>query len=69
MQRVFNFSYRKVGGLHFVKLGWFGCSFWLSRTHCAPRHQTLLEWSGSPDPVDPDNYWIDDKTGERIRAV
>jgi hypothetical protein len=26
------------------------------------------EWSGSPDPVDPDNYWIDDKTGERVNA-
>lgn len=68
-QPLFNFSYRKVGGLHFIKLGRFGCSFYVSRTHCAPRHETLLEWSGSPDPVDPDNYWIDDKTGERIRAV
>jgi hypothetical protein len=26
------------------------------------------EWSGSPDPNDPDNYWIDDKTGERVNA-
>src|SRR5258708_3095538 len=26
------------------------------------------EWSGSPDPKDPDNYWIDDITGERKRA-
>lgn len=26
------------------------------------------EWSGSPCPDDPDNYWIDDKTGERIKA-
>lgn len=26
------------------------------------------EWSGHPDPNDPDNYWIDDRTGERIRA-
>lgn len=25
-------------------------------------------WSGSPCPEDPDNYWIDDKTGERIKA-
>ena len=33
---IFNFSYRKVGGLHFVKLGRFGCSFYVSRTHRAP---------------------------------
>lgn len=26
------------------------------------------EWSGSPCPADPDNFWIDDKTGERIPA-
>lgn len=26
------------------------------------------EWSGSQDPADPDNYWIDDKTGERVNA-
>lgn len=26
------------------------------------------EWSGSPDPADPDNYWIDDATGERVNA-
>jgi hypothetical protein len=26
------------------------------------------EWSGSPCPIDPDNYWIDDATGERIAA-
>jgi len=26
------------------------------------------EWSGSPDPEDPDNYWIDDETGERVNA-
>lgn len=25
-------------------------------------------WSGSPDPGDPDNYWIDDVTGERVNA-
>lgn len=38
MQRVFNFSYRKVGGLHFIKLGRFGCSFYVSRTHRAPEY-------------------------------
>lgn len=27
-----------------------------------------VEWSGSPDPNDPDNYWIDDDTGERVSA-
>lgn len=26
------------------------------------------EWSGHPAPDDPDNYWIDDKTGKRIKA-
>ena len=26
------------------------------------------EWSGSPDPLDPDNYWIDDKTQKRRKA-
>jgi len=24
------------------------------------------EWNGSPDPCDPDNYWIDDETNERV---
>lgn len=27
------------------------------------------DWSGSPDPADPDNYWIDDDTGERVSAA
>jgi hypothetical protein len=27
------------------------------------------EWSGSPDPADPDNFWIDDLTGERVSAA
>lgn len=26
------------------------------------------EWSGTPDPNDPDNFWIDDETGERVNA-
>ena len=26
------------------------------------------EWSGSQDPEDPDNFWIDDVTGERVSA-
>jgi hypothetical protein len=26
------------------------------------------EWSGSPCPDDPDNFWIDDATGERRAA-
>jgi hypothetical protein len=26
------------------------------------------EWSGHPCPDDPDNFWIDDATGERIPA-
>lgn len=28
----------------------------------------LAQWSGSPDPNDPDNFWIDDATGQRIPA-
>jgi hypothetical protein len=27
-----------------------------------------MEWSGSPCPADPDNFWIDDDTGERVCA-
>jgi len=27
------------------------------------------EWSGTPDPTDPDNYWLDDETGERVCAA
>ena len=26
------------------------------------------EWSGYPDPNDPDNFWIDDETGEHVNA-
>lgn len=26
------------------------------------------EWSGSPDPADPDNTWIDDETGKKRNA-
>lgn len=26
------------------------------------------EWTGSPDPTDPDNFWLDDETGERVSA-
>lgn len=32
---IFNWSYRKVGGLRFVRIGRFGFSFWVSRTHDA----------------------------------
>lgn len=27
-----------------------------------------ITWSGSSDPTDPDNFWIDDETGDRICA-
>jgi len=27
------------------------------------------EWRASPDPKDPDNFWIDDSTGERVCAA
>jgi hypothetical protein len=35
-----------------------------------PKQATdTTEWSGHPDPSDPDNYWIDDATGERVNAL
>lgn len=37
--------------------------------HCTCNDcQSTGEWSGHPDPSDPDNYWIHDKTGARIKA-
>jgi hypothetical protein len=33
-----------------------------------PKKAAPKEWSGSPCPDDPDNFWIDDKTGERVPA-
>jgi hypothetical protein len=30
--------------------------------------RALPDWSGSPCPSDPDNFWIDDVTGERKPA-
>lgn len=32
------------------------------------KRATAAEWSGSPCPADPDNFWIDDATGERVDA-
>lgn len=32
------------------------------------RAEGTADWSGSPDPADPDNFWIDDATGERVDA-
>ena len=29
----------------------------------------VTEWSGSCDPCDPANYWIDDETDERVNAA
>jgi len=42
--------------------------------HIEPGDVQLLEaagvpeWQGSPCPKDPDNYWINNDTGERIKA-
>jgi hypothetical protein len=33
-----------------------------------PFYVAKKEWIGSPDPTDPDNFWIDDETGERVNA-
>jgi hypothetical protein len=30
---------------------------------------TSETWSGSLDPCDPDNFWIDDEMGQRVSAV
>lgn len=30
--------------------------------------QQEAQWSGHPDPQDPDNFWIDDVTDERVCA-
>ena len=35
----------------------------------APTAWKMTVWSGSPCPKDPDNYWIDDVTGERVSAL
>lgn len=34
----------------------------------AGRFTRTAEWTGSPCPLDPDNFWIDDATGERVPA-
>jgi hypothetical protein len=54
------------------------CGKWVLRILQAAKRQAgvaksqrepfMNEWSGYPDPRDPDNYWIDDKTGERVNA-
>lgn len=31
MHAIFNYSYRKIGGLHFVRFGRLGFSFFVSR--------------------------------------
>jgi uncharacterized protein YxjI len=30
--------------------------------------QNTTQWSGAPWQGDPDNYWVDDETGELVRA-
>lgn len=32
-------------------------------------NQPIPEWEADLDPCDPDNYWIDQATGERVNAV
>ena len=31
-------------------------------------HEPTEAWSGSPDPRDPANFWIDDETEKRVKA-
>jgi hypothetical protein len=28
-----------------------------------------VEWNGYPAPCDPDNFWLDDESGERVNAA
>lgn len=42
--------------------------FWNGTKWVPEKGYSTSEWSGQPDPDDPDNYWIDDKTGERVNA-
>lgn len=49
---IFNWSYRKVGGLHFFKLGRLGCSFYVSRALTArpvtqPEQERMLLEDGT----------------------
>lgn len=30
--------------------------------------EDTAEWDGHPDPDDPDNFWINERTGDRVRA-
>lgn len=45
-----NFSYRKVGGLHFIKLGRFGASFYISQAEGEQRTHTRAPITTEPLP-------------------
>lgn len=40
----------------------------LKRLAAVIKARNEREWSASPCPQDPDNFWIDDRTGERVKA-
>lgn len=40
---VFNVSYKKVGGLHFVRIGRFGFSWFVSRPQ--PQETVFYRWA------------------------
>lgn len=51
-------------------------SMWLARGQMSREYQALRDtlpqsplWSGPPDPSDPDNFWIDEGTNERVNAA
>ena len=48
---TFNFSYRKVGGLHFIKLGRFGASFYISS--CKGEQRTHARTPVTAEPLPP----------------
>lgn len=50
---MFNWSYRKVGGLRFVRIGRFGFSFWISRVEakCAVVYYPQRRYEGGRSMV------------------
>ena len=43
MAPIFNVSYRKVGGLHFVRIGRFGFSFYISRAFACLNPEIVVD--------------------------
>ena len=54
----------KLDGYHRGIVGFSGCV----EVYPLLEQRECGEWSGTPDPSDPDNFWVDDKTEERVNA-